>query len=311
MSLDPHARRFLDLLASTNPRSPLDLTVDQRRKSLVGLTRFSGPVPSVAAVEESTVPGPEGPIAVRAYTPKGAGDGTLPALVYFHGGGLVAGSLETHDWVSRALANATGCRTFSVDYRLAPEHPFPAAITDAYAATLHVSCQAQDLGVDRDRIVVCGDSAGATLAAVVCQRVAVRRDVRVALQLLICPIMDYAGQTESRRVLAEGYLVDEDTLGHDLLQYLTPGTDPADPRVSPLRAGDLSGLPRTLVHTAEFDPLRDEGRAYADLLAEAGVETGYTCHPGMIHLFYALGAIIPYACTAYDLIGAEVRAALV
>jgi len=311
MPLDLRARRFLDMLAATSPRSPLDLTVQQRRKSLVDLTRFSGPAPAVAAVEDSTVPGPEGPITVRAYTPKDAEGDPLPALVYLHGGGLVAGSLETHDGVSRALANATGCRTFSIDYRLAPEHPFPAAITDAYAATHYVSCQAQSLGVDGDRIVVCGDSAGATLAAVVCQMAAARRDVHVALQLLICPIMDYAGQTESRRVLAEGYLVDEGTLGHDLRHYLTPGTDPADPRVSPLRAGDLSGTPRTLVHTAEFDPLRDEGRAYADLLSEAGVEANYTCHPGMIHLFYALGAIIPYARTAYDLIGAEVRAALV
>ncbi len=311
MPLDLRARRFLDLLAATGPRSPLELTVHQRRKSLVDLTKFSGPPPSVAAVEESTVPGPEGPITIRVYTPNDAGDGPFPALVYFHGGGLVAGSLETHDGVSRALANATGCRTFSVDYRLAPEHRFPAAIADAYAATLHVSRQAGALGVDPDRVVVCGDSAGATLAAVICQMAASRGDMRVALQLLICPIMDYVGKTESRRTLAEGYLVDEGTLGHDLLHYLAPGTDPADPRVSPLRAGDLSGLPRTLVHTAEFDPLRDEGRAYADLLTKAGVETGYTCHPGMIHLFYALGAVIPYARTAYDMIGADVRAALV
>ncbi len=311
MPLDLRARRFLDLLAATGPRSPRALTVYERRKSLVDLTKFSGPCPPVAAVDEATVPGPEGPITVRVYTPNDAGDAPLAALVYFHGGGLVAGSLETHDAVSRALANATGCRTFSVDYRLAPEHRFPAAIADAYAATLHVSRRARELGVDRDRIVVCGDSAGATLAAVICQMAAARGDVRLALQLLICPIMDYAGSTESRRRMAEGYLVDEGTLEHDLLHYLTPGTDPADPRVSPLRARDLSGLPHTLVHTAEFDPLRDEGRAYADLLTKAGVETNYTCHPGMIHLFYALGAVIPYARTAYELIGAEVRAALV
>lgn len=310
MPLDLRARRFLDLLAATGPRSPRDLTVHQRRKSLVDLTKFSGPPPSVAAVEDSAAPGPEGPITIRVYTPNSAASSPYPALVYFHGGGLVAGSLETHDGVSRALATATGCRTFSVDYRLAPEHRFPAAIADAYAATLHVSRRARALGVDPDRLVVCGDSAGATLAAVVCQMAAARGDTRVAVQLLICPIMDYAGRTESRRMLAEGYLVDEGTLEHDLRHYLTPGTDPADPRVSPLRAGDLSGLPRTLVHTAEFDPLRDEGRAYADLLTEAGVETGYTCHPGMIHLFYALGAVIPYARIAYDLIGAEVRAAL-
>jgi acetyl esterase len=310
MPLDPRAKRFLELLAATNPHSPLDLTVHQRRKSLVSLAKFSGPAAEVAAVEEVSVPGPDGLIAVRVYTPVGESPAPLPALVYFHGGGLVAGSLDTHDGVSRALANVTGCKVFSVDYRLAPEHRFPAAVVDAYAATLHVACQARELGVDARRIVVCGDSAGATLAAVVCQMSVARRDLEIALQLLICPIMDYAGQTESRRVLAEGYLVDEDTLGHDLLHYLTPGSDPADPRVSPLRAGDFSGLPPALIHTAEFDPLRDEGREYADLLVEAGVETAYTCHPGMIHLFYALGAVIPYAREAYDLIGTEVRAAL-
>lgn len=310
MPLDPRVERFLDLLAATNPHSPLDLTVHQRRKSLVGLTRFFGRPAEVQSVEDVSMQGPEGSIALRAYTPKDAGTGPLPALVYFHGGGLVAGSLDTHDGVSRALANATGCKVFSVDYRLAPEHRFPAAITDAYAATAHVACQARDLAVDPERVAVCGDSAGATLAAVVCQMAAARDDLRVALQLLICPIMDYAGQSESRRALGEkGYLVDEDTLGHDLLHYLEPGTDRGDPRVSPLRAGDLSGLPPTLIHTAEFDPLRDEGREYADLLSEAGVATRYTCHPGMIHLFYALGAVIPYAREAYQLIGEEVRAA--
>jgi acetyl esterase/lipase len=310
MPLDPRARRFLQLLAATRPPSALSLTVAERRTAFASLMKFSGPAERVAAAEACTLQGPDGPIPVRVYTPAGAGPGPLPALVYFHGGGLVAGSVETHDAVSRALANASGCRLFAVDYRLGPEHRFPAAIADGYAATLQVARCARDFGVDRQRIGICGDSAGATLAAVVCQMAARSGEVQLALQLLLCPILDCGAETDSRRALAEGYLLDRATLEHDLLHYVSPGTDRADPRISPLRAADLSGLPPTCIHTAEFDPLRDEGRAYADRLAKAGVRTAYTCHPGMIHLFYGLGAVLPYARSAYELIGAELRAAL-
>jgi acetyl esterase len=157
---------------------------------------------------------------------------------------------------------------------------------------------------------VAGDSAGATLAAVICERLARLGERIVALQILLCPILDYAAQSESRRAFASGYLVDEGTLEHDLAHYLVDGVDPSDARVSPLRAENLGGLPPTLVHTAEFDPLRDEAQRYADRLAAAGTSVAYTCHAGMIHLFYGLGAVIPFARRAFDLLGAEVRAAL-
>ena len=310
MPVDPRAKRFLDMLAASSPPSALSLTVDERRGALASLMKFSGPAEPIAALEERALRGPDGPIPVRAYTPAGAASGLLPGLIYFHGGGLVAGSLETHDAVSRALANASGCRLLAVDYRLAPEHPFPAAITDGYAATLQIATHALDFGIDRERLGICGDSAGATLAAVVCQMAARRRELRLALQFLLCPILDYGAETDSRRALAHGYLVDRATLEHDLLHYLPPGIDAADPSISPLRAPDLTALPPTLIHTAEFDPLRDEGKAYAERLAQAGVRTSYTCHPGMIHLFYGLGAVIPYARRAFELIGAELRAAL-
>ena len=245
---------------------------------------------------------------MRIYAPAGVGaHEVLPGLVYFHGGGLVAGSLETHDGICRALAAASRCRLLSVDYRLAPEHSFPAAIDDGLAATWWVATHAAELGLDPDRLGVCGDSAGATLAAVVCQSAAALGQPRLACQFLLCPIMDYAAESDSRRSLAQGYLIDRATLEHDLRHYLGPEADRADPRVSPLRAPGVMNLPPTVIHTAEFDPLRDEGAAYAERLRAAGVKITYRCHPGMIHLFYGLGALIPYAGAAFGLMGADVR----
>jgi acetyl esterase/lipase len=265
----------------------------------------------VGNIEDRTLPGPEGSLlAVRIYTPEGAAAAEMAGLVYFHGGGMVAGTVETHDGIARALAHAGGCRVVSVEYRLAPEHPFPAALDDALAAVTYIGMHAPDFGIDPSRLGICGDSAGGTLAAATAQAVARIGSPRLALQVLICPILDYSRLTASRRELASGYLVDQATLDHDLLHYAPKGMDPANPRISPLRADDVSGLPRTLIHTAEFDPLRDEGRDYCERLTRAHSLVSYTCHPGMIHLFYGLGAVIPYARTAFEQIGGEIRAAL-
>ena len=324
MPLDPRAKRFLDRLAALSPPSVLALTVSERRTGLRQMLSFSGPVEPIGAMEERTLPGPSGlPLALRIYRPAeqpasraslaataGADDTSAPTLIYFHGGGLVAGSLDTHDPICRSLSNASGCILVSVDYRLAPEFPFPAAIADGCHATEWVATHAEELGVDPSRIGVCGDSAGATLAAVVCQTVVATGHVRLALQFLLCPIMDFCASTGSRRDYATGYLVDQATLDHDLKHYLGADGDPMHPRVSPLRVADVSGLPPTCIHTAEFDPLRDEGAAYADRLVEAGVKTTYRCHSGMIHLFYGMGALIPYAATAYTLMGTDIRSML-
>ncbi len=311
MPLDPRAKRFLDRLAALNPPSVLALTVSERRTGLSQMLSFAGPGTPVGRVAERTLEGPDGnPLVLRIYTPMGVDEALLPALVYFHGGGLVAGSLDTHDPICRALSNATGCVLVSVDYRLAPEHPFPAAICDGCHATVWIASHARELGIDPERIGVCGDSAGATLAAVVCQTVSASGEARLALQFLLCPIMDFCAETDSRRDYAAGYLVDQATLDHDLKHYLGADGDPAHPRVSPLRAPDVSDLPPTCIHTAEFDPLRDEGAAYAGRLQEAGVKTTYRCHSGMIHLFYGMGALIPYAATAYQLIGTDIRSLL-
>jgi acetyl esterase/lipase len=198
----------------------------------------------------------------------------------------------------------------SVDYRLAPEYPFPAAIADGCHATEWIAAHAQELDIDPARIGICGDSAGATLAAVVCQTVAATGHVRLALQFLLCPIMDFCASTDSRRDFAAGYLVDQATLDHDLKHYLGADGDPTHPRISPSRVQDVSDLPPSCIHTAEYDPLRDEGAAYADRLREAGVKTTYRCHSGMIHLFYGMGALIPYAATAYRQMGTDIRSML-
>jgi acetyl esterase len=308
MPLDPRVKRFLNLLAAGNPPDARTATVAERRAGLVELMKFSGPPPVLERVEDRSVPGPDGPLQVRLYSPSTAG--LLPGLVYFHGGGMVAGSMDTHDAIARALAHAGGVRVVSVDYRLAPEHPFPAALDDALAAIRHIGRHAGDFGIDAARLGICGDSAGATLATATCQAVARDGGPQLALQLLICPILDYSGSTPSKRELSSGYLVDQATLDHDLMHYAPNGADPTHPRISPLLAADLTGMPPTRIHTAEFDPLRDEGRNYFERLTQAGNEVSYTCHPGMIHLFYGLGAVIPYARTAFEQIGGEIRAAL-
>jgi acetyl esterase len=311
MPLDPYVKRFLDTLAAMNSPSALTLTVEERRGALQRLLGFSGRGEPVGAVEDRVLPGPGGPLRLRAYAPAAARAGeVLPGLIYFHGGGFVAGTLDTHDPICRSLTNASGCRVLSVDYRLAPEHPFPAAVADGNAATAWIAAHAGELAVDPDRLGVCGDSAGATLAAVVCQMTTAARRVRLACQFLLCPIMDCAAESESRASFVKGFMVDRSVLEHDLKHYLRTDADRTDPMISPLRAPDLSNLPPTCIHTAEFDPLRDEGRAYVDRLQGAGISTVFRCHAGMIHLFYGMRTLIPYADTAYKLMGADIRTLL-
>jgi acetyl esterase len=310
MPLDLHAKRFLDMLAVAGAADASRVTANERRDVFRKLMSLLASDVVIRCVENREVPGPEGPICIRIYTPAAPASDQLPGLVYFHGGGLVAGGLDTHEGICRMLANETGCRLASVDYRLAPEHKFPAAVVDGYAATMWVIRQAAELGIIRHRIAVGGDSAGGTLAMIVAQLARQAQEVQLAAQLLLCPITDFGANTVSRRTFSEGYLLDKAMMERDLEHYLPAGVEATDPRISPLRASDFSSLPKAYIHTAEFDPLRDEGRAYADTLTRAGVEVKYTCHPGMIHLFYAMTNVIPYARTAVKRIGAEIRAAL-
>jgi acetyl esterase/lipase len=274
---------------------------------LAELLRLGVREEAVADCRNLTVPGPIGPLPVRVYTPLGAGDGLLPGLVFFHGGGLVAGSLDTHDGIARALANTARCRLIAIDYRLGPEHRFPAAVDDAIAATRYVARHAGELGIERARLGVCGDSAGATLAAAVCQTWMADDLPPLALQVLLCPILDHSRPTASRQAFAQGYLVGEAMLAHDLLHYLPPGTALEDPRVSPLRATTLSAQPPALIHTAEYDPLRDEAAAYAERLQLAGTHVQFECHAGMVHLFYGLGQLVPRAQALLTRIGQQIE----
>ncbi|WP_298964919.1 alpha/beta hydrolase [uncultured Methylobacterium sp.] len=302
MPLDPRARRFLDIVA-IGAAGPV--TVAARRRGLAALARFGGPPAAVAAVSEETCPGPGGPVGLRLYRPLDAAE-PGPGLVYLHGGGFVAGDLDSHDGLCRTLAAGAGCRVVSVAYRLAPEHPFPAAPEDAVAAFAHVAGEAGRLGLDPARLAVGGDSAGANLAALLCLEARDRGGPAVAAQLLLCPVLDAAGEGGSRETFAEGHGLDRATLARDLAAY-AGALDPHDPRLSPLRAASLAGLPPALIHTAEYDMVRDDGDAYAHRLAAAGVPVRHTCHPGLIHDFYSLGGLIPVAAAALRGIAGELR----
>jgi len=308
--LDPQVRRFLDRLAAAAPREASGLSVTERRASIERLTALGGEPEAVGRIEKRSIPGPAGMLRAWIYTPLGARMGLLPGLMYFHGGGFVAGSLETHDGICRSLTNASGCRLVAVDYRLGPEARFPAAVEDACAATRWIAGHASQLGIDARRLGVCGDSAGATLATVVAQILTAEGPPRLAMQFLLCPILDYRAETASWDAFGSGHFLDRQTLEHDLRHYLGEDADPGDPRISPLRAPRLEGLPPTCIHTAECDPLRDEGAEYASRLEKAGVPASYRCHSGMIHLFYALRAVIPYGAEAYRQMGADIRALL-
>jgi acetyl esterase len=310
LPLDPRVKRFLEVLAAGNSAGSLDPSVAERRAQITELMRLGGPAPPIGRAAALSIPGAAGPLNARLYSPVEARAGLLPGMLYLHGGGLVAGDLDTHAIIAQSLAHYGACRVLALDYRLAPEHPFPAALDDACAAVKTLRVRAADYGIDGARLAICGDSAGGTLAAAACQAAARAQEPPLALQVLLCPILDYSRRSGSRAEFASGYLLEQATLDHDLRHCVPGGADPLDPRLSPLRAPDLSGAPRTIIHTAEFDPLRDEGREYFERLAHTGMGLSYTCHVGMIHLFYGLGAVIPYARSAFESIGREIRAAL-
>jgi len=310
MPLDPIAKRFLTMMAAASPAARTRPTTTERRLSLAKLMQFARAEAANVTTTEGILPGPAGDIRYRLYAPISDGEAALPGFVFFHGGGMVAGGIETHDRVAAALADATGCRLISIDYRLAPEHKFPAAVEDAIAATEFVARNAASLGIDATRLVVGGDSAGATLAAVVCQHAQRQAGLAIAAQCLICPVLDFEEVSPSREEFAEDHLIHHTTLEADLSDYLPEGTDTADVRISPLRALNLKGLPTAIIHTAEFDPMRDEGNAYARKLLAAGVNVEHVCHNGMIHNFHAMSAVLPQARLVLSQIGEQVRRAV-
>jgi acetyl esterase len=248
------------------------------------------PIP-MARVETLEIPGHAGPLPARFYVPAGLPQAPAPLVLYFHGGGWVIGDLDTHDGVCRFLAAAAGVTVLSVDYRLAPEHPFPAAVEDAWAGFTWAVANAAEIGVDPRRIAVAGDSAGGNLAAVVSLLARAGGGQLPAMQLLIYPPTDSAGDLPSRQLFCEGFLLTKNDMDTFERLYLPPGTDATDPRVSILLAPDLSGLPPAYVATAGFDPLRDEGEAYALRMREAGVQVALRRHSSLIHSFANLTAV--------------------
>jgi acetyl esterase len=257
-----------------------------RRSALV----TARPRPRVAAVADLTVPGPAGPLAARRYTPPTTapgGDGAGPALVFFHGGGFVFGDLDSHDELCRMLCFHAQVTVVAIDYRLAPEDPFPAAVEDASAAFAWVHANAASLGIDPDRIAVGGDSAGGNLSAVVCQLARAAGAPEPAFQLLIYPKTSHE-PTRSGELFARGFFLVEEDIAWFQASYAAAD---GDPRAYPAASEDLSGLPSAYVVTAGFDPLRDEGEAYAARLAAAGVPTAVRRHPGLIHGFASMTAV--------------------
>lgn len=315
MPLDAQLQPIVDLINSMDAPPPQELSVDEVRSAYAGLAQMFASEATGVTTTDEVVPGPAGDIAVRWYR---TGDGPADAapagaIVYFHGGGWVIGSIETHDPVCRELAARTGLAVASVEYRLAPEHPYPAAIDDARAATEWIADHSGDLGIDAARLVVAGDSAGGQLAAVVAREWSSDR-APLALQVLIYPVTDldvFPVDPDSSSSLVgngTGYVLTLETMEYFADNYTPDRAQRSEPDASPLLAPSLAGVAPALVLTAEFDPLRDEGEAYADRLADAGVPVTATRYDGATHMFVQMLSL-DLAQRALDEIATAVRAA--
>ncbi len=303
--LNAEARFLLDLMeqATANGRPKLNtLPHKVGRQAVDKMSEDSeADPPEVASVDDGGFAGPGGEIRFRRYRPLGvAASNAMPTLIYYHGGGFVIGNIETHDSTCRRLANKSRCQVISIDYRLAPEHPFPAATDDGIAAFRHIRDNAASFGADAARIAVGGDSAGGNIAAVVCQATRDAGEATPAFQMVIYPATDSSKQSASREKFGEGYFLTRELMDWFWQAYSPAGADQKDLRFSPLLAKDFTGLPPAFVLTAGFDPLRDEGRAYADRLIDAGVKTTYVNYPGTIHGFFSLTRFLKQGLKAND-----------
>ncbi|HEX2541817.1 MAG TPA: alpha/beta hydrolase [Caldimonas sp.] len=315
--LHPQARALIDLIAERklppmHTLKPVDARVFYRERR----TFTQPPAPEVGEVRELQADGPHGPIPLRLIRPIGHGaerdsaSAALPVLVYFHGGGWTIGDLDTHDVLCRELANGSQCAVVSVDYRMGPEAPFPAAVEDCLAATYWVRREAASLGLDPARLAIGGDSAGGNLAAVVAILARDAGDLPIAWQLLIYPATDQRRGHASHTSNGKGYLLESQTIAYYHDNYIADPRHDLDWRASPLLRDDLSRLPPALLLTAGYDPLRDEGLAYADALVAAGSRATYVCFDRQIHGFITMGKVIDEANAAVSLCAAELKRAL-
>lgn len=312
MSLDPQAKAVIELVVKSGRPPYHQLSPKEARQMFRETRPASTPTPpEISAVKDLVAETPAGSIPLRVYWPAGvAAAAALPVFVYFHGGGWVIGDLETHDVLCRQIAAASGVAVVAVDYRLAPEHKFPAAADDAWAATRWVVAHASELGVDATRLAVGGDSAGGNLAAVVALMARDHGEPAIALQVLTYPVTDVAAESQSYRDFADGYMLTRESMRWFIAHYLKSPDDARDWRASPLRAPSLTGVAPALIVTAGFDPLRDEGEAYAKRLREAGVQVDYVCYGGMIHGFAPMGRLIDTGNRAVAHTAASLRQAL-
>jgi acetyl esterase len=307
MPLDAQAQRVIEAMTALNLKPVESSTPDEARESIRSRTAALGPFEDVAAVADHRVPVAGGEITVRAYSP--GGPGPHPALVYYHGGGWVIGDLYTHDGLCRSLTNAARCAVVSVDYRLAPESKYPVPAEDSYAALRWVAANAGRLGIDPRRIAIGGDSAGGNLATVVALMARERGGPALVHQVLIYPVTDHDLSTPSYLENATGYVLTREGMRWFWSHYLAREAQGREPHASPLRASSLAGLPSALVITAEYDPLRDEGEAYAARLRDAAVPVTVTRYPGMFHGFVRMTRILDKARTALDEIAGSLQKA--
>jgi len=312
MALDPQAQAVIDLVIKSGRPAYNTLSPKDARQLFRETRPASTPTPpEIGAVRNLVAQGPGGPIPLRVYRPAGvAASVALPGLMYFHGGGWVIGDLDTHDVLCRQLTAEAGVTVVNVDYRLAPEHKFPAAADDAWAATRWTVAHASEFGVDAGRLAVGGDSAGGNLAAVVALQARDAGAPIIKLQVLVYPVTDVAAESRSYQDFSEGYMLTRESMRWFTAHYLAAAGQANDWRVSPLRASSHAGLPPALVVTAGFDPLRDEGAAYAAKLQQAGVLVDYVCYGGMIHGFAGMGKLIETGNRAVSHIAATLRQTL-
>lgn len=312
MSLDPDAQLVLDMIKAAG-RPPFEqLSPDEARQAYMNSRRLLQPdAEGVAESRDTTVPGPHGPVPVRLYRPAGtAASDVLPALIYYHGGGWLLGGLDSHDVVCRRFANAARCRVVSVDYRMAPEDKFPAAVDDCAAATQWAVDSAATLGIDTAKIAVGGDSAGGNLAAVMALMARDGTLPPVVFQLLIYPATDMAMTSVSSQAIREGVPLTSATMKWFIDHYMRTKADEIDWRASPLRAASLAGTAPALVLTCGYDPLRDEGIAYAQRLEREGVRVIHVHYSDQVHGFMSMGKMIRAADQAIDQMARALHKAL-
>ncbi len=309
MTVEPKVQALIDTLDASFP--PLDPTVSgavtrqRARAARQGVVSPSGE--PVAEVRDDVIPGPAGPIPVRIYRPLDTSAASAPTVMFFHGGGWILCDLDSHDGICRSLANASGCLVVSVDYRLAPEHPFPSGLDDCYAATAWWADHGADYGADPEHLAIAGDSAGGNLAAAVCLMARDRGGPRLDMQVLVYPVIDYSDATGSHRSNAEGFFLTSAYVMYYWREYLSDPANGTHPYASPLRAETHRGLPPAVILTAEHDPLRDEGEAYAAALRAAGVPVRSHCYLGMFHGFLGFTAVLEAAADAMSEIGQSLR----